>query len=248
MLNRRELLIATAPLLLGIGCAGKKTGSKATDIELIGIESLDSLFREAKDIDSRLDNARQALRDGRLSLNAALGLTEGTPFEDALNDLASKAKGKLSLAAEGGGLSLSVNDAVPSNVQAAVDSLNNTLANYKAAMLDLTNLKGDVEKLVSAAQALPDQLQKDFKSLGIGITELPKALSTTRDNVRIIANMPSRVEKLGTAMKSNVTTVTRVFGGIDGGKGGSGTLGGGSSGNGGSSGSSSGGGKRTLGR
>lgn len=242
MMNRRELLLGTLPLAFAIGCAGKNAGSdQATDIALTGIDALDSLFMDAKSIDQRLDNARTALRDGKNNLNSALGLKDGTPFEDALNDLASKAQGKLKLLSSDGGLSLSVSDAVPSNVQAAVDSLNNTLTNYKTALLDLGNIKGDVESLVASSKALPETLQKDFKNLGIGITELPKALQTTRDNVRIIGNMPTRVEKIGTAMKSNVKAVTTAFGGPGGGKnpGGSG---------GDSSTSSSSGGGRTLGR
>ena len=244
MMNRRDLLLGVLPLAFSLGCASKSgSSSNVTDIQLIGIESLDSLFREAKSIDQRLDAARTALRDGKNSLNSALGLKDGTPFTDALNDLASKAKGKVKLLSADGGLALSVSDAVPSNVQAAVDSLNNTLASYKTALLDLGNIKGDVESLVSASKALPDQIQKDFKSLGIGITELPAALRTARDNVRIIGNMPTRVEKIGTAMKANVTAVTTAFGGPGGGKG---SGGGGNSGGGNTS--SGSGGTRTLGR
>lgn len=244
MMNRRELILGVLPLAMTIGCASKSgTGSSdVTDIQLVGIDSIDSLFREAKSIDQRLDNARTALRDGKTSLNSALGLKDGTPFTDGLNDLASKAQGKLKLLSADGGLALSVSDAVPSNVQAAVDSLNNTLANYKTALLDLGNIKGDVESLVSASKALPDQIQKDFKNLGIGITELPAALRTARDNVRIIGNMPTRVEKIGTAMKANVTAVTTAFGGPGGGKGSSG-----GTGSGGNT-STNTGGTRTLGR
>jgi len=237
----RLLILAMLPLTLSIGCAksGKTAKAMPDQIEMTGIESFDSLFRQAKDIDSRLDSARSTIRDGKNQLNSALGLADGTPFKDAIADLQSKAQGKLKLAMNGSTPQLTVSDAVPANVQAAVDSLNGTLNSYKSAIDDVAGIKGDVQNLLSASKALPSQLQSDFKNLNVGLTELPGKLRTVNDNLKLIGNMPNRVTKLSTALANNVTVVTGTFNGSGGGASSSTST---------SSSSSSSGGSRDLGK
>ncbi|MCK6501880.1 hypothetical protein L6R53_00505 [Myxococcota bacterium] len=217
MTTKRSLILALLPLTLALGCPKTGStggGSTVTDIELTGIDSFDSVFREARDLDERFDSAKAALDSGRTTLNSALGLAEGTPFADAIADLQAKAQGKLQVAVdEGGGLSLQASDAVPANVQAAVDSLNATLASYKAAVADLAGAKDDITSLVNATKSFPSQLQSDFKNLDLSLNEVPGKLETVRDNVRIIGNMPERVDKLGGAMQDNIAVVTGTFGG-----------------------------------
>lgn len=218
MTARSVLLLSLLPLTLALGCpkigSTSSGGSSATDIELTGIESFDSIFREARDLDERVDNAKAALDQGVITLNSALGLTEGTPFSDAVTELRTRAEGKLKVVVEdGGGLSLEATDAVPSNVQAAVDALNATLDSYKAAIADIGGAKDDAASLVAATKNLPSQLQSDFKSFDLALNEVPGKLATVQDNVRIIGNMPERIDKLGGAMKDNVTVVSDVIGG-----------------------------------
>lgn len=221
MTTARTLIVALLPLTLALGCpktGSTSGGSTVTDIELTGITSFDNVFREARDLDERVDSAKAALDSGRSTLNAALGLAEGTPFADAVADLKAKAEGKLQVVVEeGGGLSLQASDAVPANVQAAIDSLNATLTSYKTAVADLAGAKEDVTALVEATKDFPSQIQSDFKSLDIKLTELPGKLETVRDNVRIIGNMPERVDKLGGAMQDNIEVLTGTFGGGKGG-------------------------------
>jgi hypothetical protein len=221
MTTKRTLILALLPLTLALGCpktGSSGSGSNATDIELTGIDSFDNVFREARDLDERFDSAKAALDSGRATLNSALGLAEGTPFADAIADLQAKAQGKLQVAVdEGGGLSLQASDAVPANVQAAVDSLNATLSSYKTAVSDLTGAKDDITSLVNATKSFPSQLQSDFKSLDLSLNEVPGKLQTVRDNVRIIGNMPERVDRLGGAMQENIAVVTGTFGGGRGG-------------------------------
>jgi len=210
-------LSLSVPLCLTAACAktgsSSSSGSTQTDIELTGIDSFDSIFTQAHDVDERLDSARQAMKDGRSNLNSALGLSSGTPFSDALTDLRDRAQGKLQLVTSGGGLSLTTSDAVPSNVQAAIDSLNSTLSNYQTAISDLAGIKDDATSLASAGKDFPSKLQSDFKNLDLSWNEVPTKLETVRNNVRIMGKMPTRIDKLTTSMRSNITAVTDVISG-----------------------------------
>lgn len=216
MTPHRLALLALLPLSLSLSCAkntGGGGGSLANNVEMTGIESIDSVFREARDIDVRLDNARTSLTVGRDELNAALGLSEGTPFADALADLQAKAQGKLQVTMNGTTPTLSVSDAVPANVQAAVDAANRAVGNYQAAVDELLGVKDELQGLVSACQALPGQIQKDAGSLGLKLTEIPKTLGTVNDNLGLVQNFPNRVDRLTGELNANLQAVTGAFGG-----------------------------------
>lgn len=220
MTPRRLLLLALVPLAL-TGCAKKggstAAGSQVREIKMTGIDAFDNVFREARDIDNRLDGAREKITSGRNNLNSALGLTKGTPFKDAVSDLRAKTKGKLELVMQGATPQLKVKDAIPTNVQSAVDSLNGSMQNYKNAADDILGIKGEVKSVVNAVKDFPSRLSQDYKSMNISLVDLPDQINTVKNNVRLIGNFPHRVDKLTGELTGDIAMVGNLFRGGGGG-------------------------------
>ncbi len=219
---KRSLSVVLLPLVLALGpvsvlgpaCAKKGSttsgGSLANNIEMTGVESFDAVFREVRDVDEKLDAARVSLRSGRDGLNSALGLRKGTPFTDAVGELQQRADGKLQVVLDGGSPKLAVSDAVPGNVQAAVDSANKSLGDYTTALSDLTAIRDDLDRLVSAAESFPMQVKEDAGSLGLRLSELPAIASTLNHNLGLMENFPNRIEKLTGELSANLAVVTSL--------------------------------------
>ncbi len=203
---------AALPASTVVGCAKQTTstgGALSNDIEMTGVPAFDDVFTQVRDVDERLDSARVALRDGRTTLNSALGLTKGTPFADAYAELLDRAQGKLQLVVEGTTPQLAVSDAVPSNVQTAVDAANSSLQSYQTALTDVTSVKDEIGDLVTACEAFPTQLASDAGSLGITLSQIPDIASTLDHNLGLMKNFPNRVDKLSGELVANLDTVRK---------------------------------------
>lgn len=197
----------------------KKAGKKKDGVQETGIKSFDKVFREVGDIDQRLSHAENQLRTGRTNLNAALGLPKGTPFADALTDLQSKAGGKLRLAVGGGGIpKLEPTDAVPRNVQVAVDGFNGFTQNLTSSFADVKDLSKDITGLVDATAKMPNNLVKEFTKSSNGSVNLleklfvlPKAVKATTHNIKIVTGLDDRVTSLSNRMTDLVQVVNQSF-------------------------------------
>lgn len=206
--------------------SGKKKGKSGKDkkrkkkdgVQETGIKSFDRVFKEVGDIDTRLASAESELRLGRQNLNTALGLPKGTPFADALADLQNKAEGKLRLGVSNGAVpKLEPTDAVPSNVQAAVDGFNGFTANLTSSITDVSHLSSDITRLVDATAHMPENLVAEFSksSGGVSIIEklfvLPKAVKATGHNIKIVTGLDDRVTSLSHRMTDLVDLVNDSF-------------------------------------
>jgi uncharacterized phage infection (PIP) family protein YhgE len=240
-------LFAAAPALTPLaGCATTKSGKGASSSERIantGIASFDEVFGQAASIDETLRTAKTNLKSGRNDINAALGLKDGTPLADALEELKSKAGDKLELVKEGTTPTLKAKDAVPSNVQSAVDSVNSYIRTLNDTATALATVPDDARSLVGKVQDFPEQLQKDFKSWDISLKDLPDTLSQVKTNVEVTKNLPDKAEGVVNQAKKNLSTIGAAFGGSASGGGGDGAESGGSMSTGKSSGSTSDGAK-----
>lgn len=204
-----------------------KPRKKKDGIQVTGIKSFDRVFKEVGDIDRRLSHAENQLRSGRQNLNAALGLPKGTPFADALADLQNKAEGNLRLGLSGGGIpKLEATDAVPSNVQKAVDGFNGFTTNLTSSLDDVGQVSKDISHLVNATSKMPANLMQEFSKSSngtIGLIEklfiLPKAIKNTTHNVKVVAGLDDRVSLLNHRIQDLVGTVQNSFDGPKTGKG-----------------------------
>jgi uncharacterized membrane protein YgcG len=206
---------------------GKKGGKKSPDkprkkkdgIQVTGIKSFDKVFKEVGAIDNRLASAETELRLGRTNLNAALGLPKGTPFADALADLQNKAGGNLRLGLSNGAIpKLEAADAVPANVQNALDGFNGFTENITSSITDVKNLSKDISGLVDATTKMPQNLIAEFSKSsggGVNIIEklfiLPGAVKATGHNIKIVTGLDDRVTGLSHRMTDLVDVVNSSF-------------------------------------
>ena len=142
-----------------------------------------------------------------------MGLAEGTPLADALEDLKQKAGNKLELVKEGTTPTLKASQAVPANVQSAIDSVNTYISTLNGTASALATVPDDARALVSQVTGLPEQLQSDYKSLNLSLKDLPATLTQVKTNVEVTKNLPDKAEKVVNQAKKNLTTITGAFGG-----------------------------------
>lgn len=214
MLTRRSVMIGGACFAVACSTTSQSKRKKkgvSNSIELVGINAFDAVFTQARDIDKILDRARKQIRNGRTNLNSALGLTQGTPWADAVSQLQKKGGSKLRLASSGGGFKLQASDAVPNNVKSAVSAMNSTLGNYRTALTQMANLPKEIKQLNAAAAKFPDRIQRNYNNLGISAFELPQILSTTSNNLQMMSRFPKRVTKLSGDINSNLNVVRKLF-------------------------------------
>lgn len=210
---RRLAVFGGLALALSAGCAktGQANSSASNDgiensIKLTGVSELDSVFQEAAEIDTILDDCRRSLKTGRVNLAKALELPEGTPLEDSLTELKQRAKGKLKVAQKNGKVSITASDAVPGNVQEGLDALQDMLDGYAASLDALASLPDQVQSLSKESSALVKKLE-DPSSLGLSATEIPGIAKKSNKNLKMISNMPNRVDKLTGELTRNTSLV-----------------------------------------
>lgn len=192
--------------------AKDKKGKKHTGIEATGIQSIDRVFDRVGEIDRLLADAESELRTGKRNLNTALELKKGTPISDGLAELQDRAEGKLGLAMDGSIPKLRTTDAVPSNVQSAVDAVNGLTANLTTSVADVQALAPEMQRLVKDAQKLPNRLREEFtKTNGAGLIDmlfkLPKASKALTQNIQVTAGLPDR----STALAARMTDILGVL-------------------------------------
>src|SRR5690349_9929144 len=129
--------------------AGKSGPEERPVIEMTGLASFDEVFTRVAAIDEQLATAKKMLTSANIDLNAALGLANGTPIKDGLADLQAKADGKLSVAMEGTMPKLSATDAVPANVQSAIDAVNGMVTGITGSIAALETIPAEAAALAT---------------------------------------------------------------------------------------------------
>ncbi len=222
MLPSRRLA-RTLALLLGVVAfafgpstdafaGGKKKAPQ--EIERTGIQSLDSFFKEAADIDNRLDRAQKARRTGRTSVATAVGVKKDASLGAALKELHTKANGNLRLAVSGGVPQLSPAGALPSDVTKGIEAVNTAMTSYVRAIDDLAGVPGRTAALVKKAQKMPEKLKAEFVPFNpMKIPTQLKAIKIVKNNIVVTKDLPKRTKKVVKGLNSDMKTVVETFGG-----------------------------------
>jgi hypothetical protein len=209
----RPLLLLALPLVLLTPFAdafaakgqGGTTAATATDAEPLvlqksGVADVDAVFTKAEAPIGTLNNVRVQMTTLRDNLAAALSLPAGTPFADSIADLKVKAGDKINVAVSERGLpKLSTTDAVPANVQAAVDATNAGIGNLETAMIHLAEVPAQLEEATAAAMAVDVTKVK--------ATEMPKVTKVTKHNLAVLAQAEEDAKAIKAeldAMKTNI--------------------------------------------
>jgi hypothetical protein len=225
----QAMVFGSLALGLGLGADDawakdkKEKGRPAQGIEPTGIQSFDRVFDRVDEIDSLLSHADAQLRTGKRNLNSALELKKGTPVADGIAELQRRAEGKLGIAMDGAVPKLTATDAVPTNVQSAVDAVNGLTSNLTASLADLQGLAPQIEGLVKDTQKLPNRLKDEFtKTNGAGLLDLlfklPKTTKALTHDLEVTAGLTGRTTSLTGRITDILGVVQSEFPIVDGGR------------------------------
>lgn len=181
----------------------KPKGDELPTITLTTIEQFDAVFSKGKVIETSLIDSSKQLTDARLELNKALGVAADAPLKTALADLKSKAGDALSVTMDGGMPKLTVADAAPDNVKAAVAAVGKLITACQSVVDNTKAIPGQVTELTTAATAFPGQVMS-IKASPMLLAKLPKTLA---NNTKALGAFPTRAQELGTEATSVLTDV-----------------------------------------
>ncbi|MEZ4322825.1 MAG: hypothetical protein R3F61_35485 [Myxococcota bacterium] len=213
-------LFATATFAPQEAFAGKKDEAPAEEgaaeegealdivMEETGSASLDAVFKKSESPLETVATVNADVKAVNTGLVDALGLSQGTPFKDALADLQSKAEGKINVAFEDNKMpTFKAEEGVPDNVNAAIDSLNMSFGKLGDAGDKLTKAG---EELVTVATEAGDLVSKP-KDLGLKATQIPKATSMANKNIKKLKTGADVTKSLVTEVTTLATDVKSVF-------------------------------------
>lgn len=178
-------------------------------IEMTGVADIDNIFTKANAPIESLRSARMKIENISPSLVQALGLTEGTPFSDALADLMEKAEGKINLAiSEQGMPSLEPGDAVPENVSSAINGVNQGVSDATAAVAELAQIPAQIQEVIAAAQSFNP---KSLIDSGVKPLEAPKLMKTISSNLKVLGMVKDEPEAVVSAMTQLTEDLKSAF-------------------------------------
>lgn len=217
---RRTALATLAFLALGVPAFLAPAPAHAEDaaaeeaIKPTKISDFDAIFAEVTTIHDQLRDVKASCAGANKELTSALGLADGTPVADALADLKAKAEGKVEVVLEGTKPKLKATDAVPANVQTALDAANKAVDIWSKAVQDTVSLKDPATQLATRTADLAKSVNKDLlKKNGLGLSELPTVAADTKHNVAVTRSTPDKIEGVTTEIKASLDAVTATFGG-----------------------------------
>lgn len=196
----RLLLGVLFALSLSTGAlAAKKEGGdepKYPEIKLLNIAEFDPTLTRAKEIHDTLAGVENKLRDANKGLATALKMPETTSLDEMLAELKKRANNKIEVGLEKGRVpKLKATDAVPSDVQAAIDTVNGMMDDLGASLEKVEGLPQQVQGLIGEVKAFPGQLSVDLlKKNNLGATDLPKVTKTLGTDVKAIEATPERIK------------------------------------------------------
>ncbi len=187
--------------------AAAATEPVALEMKTVGVPDVDNVFTAANEPLKSISDAKMKLESLNKNLATALALPEGTPFADALNDLKAKGEGKIQMAMDEKGMpKLSASDAVPANVQTAIDAVNTGVSDLQAAVALLAAVPDQCKAVASSATGISPS-----SFTGASPTQVPKMMKTVQGNIKVLGMVPDEVKSLVDASTSVVSTLTSTF-------------------------------------
>jgi hypothetical protein len=179
------------------------------EIKSTGAADVDAVFTKADAPLGTVKSVRGHLSDMRIHLTTALALSEGTPIADALADLDQKAGDTIMVAVDTKGMpQLKASDAVPANVQSAIDAFNSGMGDIEKSAENLADIPAQLEEVITAAGALnADSLTKS----GVPATGIPKAVKTVDHNVKVLKSAKTEAEGILVELAGVKSSVQTLF-------------------------------------
>ncbi len=188
---------------------GSDDGAATFTIEDTGVAKVDSFYDQVEGIVAKLQGAQADMDNANAKLAEALGLGEGTPVADALADLQAKAEGKVELVLEGTKPTLKASDAMPENLQAAIDATNAMATSLTNAAQTLKGVAGEVTPLVGQAGDMPAAIAES----DLGLADKAKATKTTAANLKTTKQVATEADTLAGQCGETLELIKTTFGG-----------------------------------
>jgi hypothetical protein len=210
-MRRIPFLIGLSLATLSFAHAPEAFAAKATSaqqdelpkIVVTGIAEFDEVFMKAKSIHDSIDAETSTLKSAHTDINTTLGLAADAPLKSALDDLKTKAGGKIKVAMKGTTPRLEPSEAVPENVQKGIDAVNKLIDASEHAVETGEGLVPQAKEVASAAAGFPAKLPTVVKD--------PKQLLDARkkvtDDVKATVATPDRIDRLVTECKATFDDV-----------------------------------------
>jgi hypothetical protein len=210
----RTVLLTAALLGFALPASAKEYHGVKHDIQKTGIKSIDEVLAEAAKLDNRLDKAEAGRKDAKVNIATSMSLAKTATLGDMATELKTRAGGKVKMATDSGGKpKLEATEAVPTDVQTAIDAVNAALDGYMTAITEVAGLPKDAASLVKKSKKLPKKFKNELKNTNL--SELPdvvKDLKAIKQDAKIIAELPGRSTEMSKLLVKDVKTMTKAFG------------------------------------
>ena len=208
-------LVAAIPNVAHAGfLGGKKGGDEPVEVPEIvetQIAAFDDVFAKAKEIHDTLDGIEADLKGANAKIAEAGGLAEDASLADALDELWTKAEGKLDIAMDGTRPTLKASDAVPADVKRSIDAVNGAVSDITGAAKKAKGLVPQVKELIAEAKTFPGKLNSTMLSeAGLKATDLPKTARILKKNVKAVTATLTRIERIGSQVVEMLQTIANA--------------------------------------
>ncbi len=191
---------------------GKKR-KKNADVELIGVKSMDKVFRQVRKLDGRVTSAEKGRRKGKSNVNNAMGLSPKTSLSQAMKNLKRTGGKHIDVVKKGKAPQLKAAPDAPQEVKKGIDAVNTALDNYTTAITDLTSLPSEATKLIDQCKAFPSTLKSEIGANPIKAITMIKTLKATKNNISIASALPKRSTRVTKNLTKDVNVIVTTFGG-----------------------------------
>ena len=201
----RMLTLALFGFLLS-ACGSSK------NIKLVGVNSLDRVFKKGRSLDRTITKAERSMRKARNDFNTAMGLSQKSTYRKGLSQLKSRGKTKYKVIMSGSLPTISTTDAVPSKISNGIKALNGTVkGNINSLKLTLTIPKKS-KALVNEVKTFQNRFQKEIANNPMkALTSILK-IKTISNNIKIITTLPKRSVKLVQRLEKQLSAILGNFG------------------------------------
>ena len=189
----------------------KKKGNRQTQVETIGVSSMDTVFRKARKLDTRISTAEKSRRTGKANFRTSLGLTKKGTLQHAVRVFEDRAKGQVHVALSGGTPHLNLSKGFPQDLKVSADALDTALISYTEALENTIKAPVEAARLVRKAKAFPSEIKGELLTNPLQAVTLLKNLKTTKNNIAIMSSLPKRSRDLTKALTADINIVVQAL-------------------------------------
>lgn len=196
-----------------VALAGDDEGyTDINDATMVG--EFNGTWAKAKEVQGTVTQWESDLKAAREGFNTAVGIATDAPIDKAVESLKEQAGEHLQVALDGGKPNITVADAAPDNVKAAVEALKGCVAAAESVVAGGPALVDQSKAVGEEASAIPGQLNPSFfKDNGIKKPgDIKNATKEQKDNVAATKATDERIKGVISEATAIVDSVKALAG------------------------------------